>query len=73
MDVWFCVPPQEPKTKSALKKTVDLTSNPAPSERGQGFVAFPLTLLIMDVRYADLSDISNNVCGVKAFFERSAA
>jgi hypothetical protein len=38
------------KNKSALKKTVGLTSNPAPSERGQGFVAFPLTLLIMDVR-----------------------
>jgi hypothetical protein len=54
MDVWFCVPPQEPKTK-APRKELQKQTTPAPSERGTEFLAFPLTLLIMDVRLTDFS------------------
>jgi hypothetical protein len=54
MDVWFCVPPQESKTKAPGKELQKQTT-PAPSERGTKTLAFPLTLLIMDVREGDLA------------------
>ena len=40
MDVWFCVPPQEPKAK-ALGKELQNIHPPAPSERGTKILAFP--------------------------------
>jgi hypothetical protein len=48
MDVWFCVLRRNPIQKRFEKKLSDLATD-APSERVQEFVAFPLTLLIMDV------------------------
>ncbi len=56
MDVWFCVPPQEPKPKR-YERTCKNIHPPAPSERGTKILAFPLTLLIMDVRKADYTDM----------------
>jgi hypothetical protein len=55
MDVWFCVPPQEPKTKRYERNCKNI-HQPAPSERGTKILAFPLTLLIMDVRVVGISD-----------------
>ena len=57
MDVWFCVLRRNPIQKRFENKLSKLPTN-APSERVQGFVAFPLTLLIMDVRDADFHDKS---------------
>ena len=57
MDVWFCASRRNPIQKR-YEKDCGTYIHPAPSERGQGFVAFPLTLLIMDVRIADFHDKS---------------
>jgi hypothetical protein len=38
-----------------MKGTAKNIPHPAPSERGTKTLAFPLTLLIMDVRVADFS------------------
>src|SRR5271154_3548199 len=49
MDVWFCVPPQEPKTKAPGKELQKHTSPRALRARHED-PPFPLTLLIMAVR-----------------------
>ena len=56
MDVWFRVSRRNPIQKR-FEKDCGTYIQPAPSERDQGFFAFPLTLLIMDVRYARISDM----------------
>ena len=49
MDVWFCVPRRNQKQKRYERNCKNI-HQPAPSERGTKILAFPLTLLIMDVR-----------------------
>jgi hypothetical protein len=51
---------QKPKRYERNCKNIP---HPAPSERGTKTLAFPLTLLIMDVRYTDISTRNFRIAG----------